>query len=874
MDPKTGKSGELLFNCTPPSLDNLKSTENWFSGLVWDESQKPNSPVSNIEIGTSLFSKTDLTDWPFLFGLGEHKGPLNILATQQKASNSAIFSPRGNEVFDGDTARIRLFNRHGKTGEEMGTHGSHPFYIQLHPETGTAHGVFLLNSNNIEVDIRKHALSFRASGGIIDLFLFPGSTPELVVQQYQKLVGKPFLPPYWSFGFFHSRHGNYKIQDLHEVVDKYAKANIPLEGVWLDHQIQDALFQFSTSKGFSVSDVDALIKKFHKQGMRVIAPAGPAVKSDRARPEFEAGIHDKFFIKEADSLMPAFSKLAWGTSAFPDFTHPNVTGFWWYTMRKFLTTFPVDGLFLTDNEPFSECNGICDKSTEVLQKVLCEESDWPPNLQYPLVERALPMNSRYYISSEYNLHNLYGYLSSMATKKAFEAVRPPVAVDIGKSRQQRALVMSRSTFSGSGHYSGHWIANTQARMTDIRSSLANVLRFNLLGIPFVGADLCGWEGETDGEECTRWLQVGAFFPFTFFNRPTGSKPQELYEYLDSTIISSREALFTKYKLLPYYYTLFADIYVRGGAALRPLFYEFPSDSNVANIENQFMVGEAIMISAATVRNPYLNVYFPKIAWYNFYNGSRVILNEISNEQKEMNEISASEVTNKKYNGFKLIHTPTDNVNVHVRGGYIIPLQATALTTAASRRNPFELIVALSGDCYYCLQLDNCKNCNDSAKGYLYLDDGESVQAIESNIFSLMEYKLELNVEKGGFLSSKSLKLGYSPPYSKTMRNNAMLETISIFGWTKQHTSHLKLCIAGRSIPTSEYNYNSTTQVLNIYLHQRITNDFKIIFISKSQDCDDINGSKLSWRTGLLVFAVLFALLFACKREKKQKRHPI
>lgn len=45
------------------------------------------------------------------------------------------------------------------------------------------------------------ALIYRTIGGMLDLYFFPGPSPEEVIQQYQTLIGKPFLPAYWALGF-------------------------------------------------------------------------------------------------------------------------------------------------------------------------------------------------------------------------------------------------------------------------------------------------------------------------------------------------------------------------------------------------------------------------------------------------------------------------------------------------------------------------------------------------------------------------------------------------------------------------------------------------------------------------------------------------
>ena len=70
-------------------------------------------------------------------------------------------------------------------------------------------------------------LTFRTIGGMLEFFIFLGPTPENVVQQYTDVIGRTFLPPYWSLGFQISRWGYHNTDDITAVLDRTKKANIP-----------------------------------------------------------------------------------------------------------------------------------------------------------------------------------------------------------------------------------------------------------------------------------------------------------------------------------------------------------------------------------------------------------------------------------------------------------------------------------------------------------------------------------------------------------------------------------------------------------------------------------------------------------------------
>lgn len=80
-----------------------------------------------------------------------------------------------------------------------------PPEISNHQSDASSHGMFMLNSNAMNVTVGDRELRWQLTGGIIDLFVFVGPTPMNVVEQYTRTVGRPHLVPYWALGFHQCR---------------------------------------------------------------------------------------------------------------------------------------------------------------------------------------------------------------------------------------------------------------------------------------------------------------------------------------------------------------------------------------------------------------------------------------------------------------------------------------------------------------------------------------------------------------------------------------------------------------------------------------------------------------------------------------------
>ena len=104
-----------------------------------------------------------------------------------------------------------------------------------------------------------------------------------------------------------------------------------------------------------------------------------------------------------------------------------------------------------------------------------------------------------------------------------------------------------------------------------------MLQFNTFGIPYVGADICGFNEEAEEEMCQRWQELGAFYPFSRNHNVQGAKDQDPGVWGPAVAESTRKALLVRYTMLPYLYTLFYLHTTSGSTVARALWHEFPQD---------------------------------------------------------------------------------------------------------------------------------------------------------------------------------------------------------------------------------------------------------------------------------------------------------
>ncbi|HIV26257.1 MAG TPA: alpha-glucosidase [Candidatus Scatomonas pullistercoris] len=568
-------------------------------------------------------------------------------------------------------------------------YGAHNFLIV---GGETPFGIFLDYPGHLTFDIGytdSNVLTITPEDWNLDVYLIesPDGLCSSIVHLFRRMIGRSYIPPRWAFGYGQSRWGYMDEKDIRQVARGYLENGIPLDAIYLDIDYMERYKDFTVSDE-RFPDLPGLVSDMKKEGIHLVPIIDAGVKIEKGYSVYEEGVKNNYFCKEADGT--DFVGAVWpGRAHFPDVLNPEVRR-WFGRKYKYLLDMGIEGFWNDMNEPalfYSEKR--LKKVFEELEKFKGQNLDLEKNNAFLGLVNTLANNPEDYRSFYHEpgngrekvrhdkVHNLYGYNMTRAAEEAFEELEP----------DKRILLFSRSSYVGMHRYGGIWQGDNTSWWSHLELNIKMMPSLNMCGFLYTGADLGGFNADTTEDLLLRWLQFGIFTPLMRNHSAMGTREQEAYRF------SNREALKRtiqlRYCLLPYLYSEYMKAALKDTMMFRPLAFDYPKDAEAAQVEDQLMLGDSLMLAPVYRQNALGRyVYLPE---------DMLLITSSGPEDFRCRKMKA---------GHHYVKAAAEEVIFFLRKGQLLPLAAPAANVAETDTSHLTVIAYPGEDCSYTLYEDD------------------------------------------------------------------------------------------------------------------------------------------------------------------------
>ena len=392
----------------------------------------------------------------------------------------------------------------------------------------------------------------------LDLFVFFGE-PKDILDEYTDLVGKPGMPPLWSFGTWMSRITYFSEKEGYDVAANIRKNKYPCDVIhfdtgWFDVDWQ-CDYKFSENR---FQNPQQMLKDLRSQGFHVCLWQLPYFTPKNRY--FSELIEKDMYVKNGNGELPYEDVVL-------DFSNPETVK-WYQDKLAGLLNIGVSAIKVDFGE-------------------------------------AAPLNGIYASGkSGWYEHNLYPVRYDMAV------------TEITKKLHNENIMWARAAWAGSQRYPLHWGGDAATTNTGLLGTLRAGLSFGLSGFSFWSHDMGGFVKSTPEDLYCRWIPFGFL---TSHTRAHGAPPTEPWLY-DSKRVQDvfRKSAEMKYRLMPYVYAQAKECTEKGLPMLRALFVEFPDDPGAWKVDDEYLFGSQILVaplleSGMTGRT----VYLPEGKWIDY-----------------------------------------------------------------------------------------------------------------------------------------------------------------------------------------------------------------------------------------------------------------
>jgi alpha-D-xyloside xylohydrolase len=501
----------------------------------------------------------------------------------------------------------------------------------------------------------------------LDYYFIAGPGMDGAVAGYRKLTGAASMLPRWAFGYVQSKERYRSQEEVINTVKEFRKRQIPLDVIVQDWNYWKPGQWGGDPDPRQYPDISAMTKAIHDENARVMISIWPNPNEKST----------------AGQALAAGGHTLAGTTHFNAFD-PKARQVYWNSIWQILGQHGIDAWWCDSTEP--------------------EVADWGKSSRAPNADDLNIAGLAKIIDPQ--LLNAYALEDS---KGIYENSRK-------SSPDRRVVNLTRSGFAG-GQRTGSilWTGDIAAKWDVFKQQIAAVQSISAAGYPYItfdiGAFFVGsrdqwfWKGDfakgvKDAgyrELYTRWFQAGVFMPmFRSHGTDTPREPWQFGEPGTAFYDAIIDAIHLRYQLMPYLYSLAADVSLRNASFLRPVSFGYPKDNATHDLKSQFLVGDALMVAPVFAPQQYgpdstpipnastlRDVYLPKgSGWFDFW-------------------------TNREYTGGQVVQVdaPIARIPLFVRAGSIIPIGPRQQFAGEHPDGPIELRVYPGADGAFTLYED-------------------------------------------------------------------------------------------------------------------------------------------------------------------------
>lgn len=493
--------------------------------------------------------------------------------------------PYETAVFHLDTAegvygmghRYDTFNRRGRFNSigncDRGFGESHftlPYFVTQ------GHDALYVNSyGDGEFDVDRtnteNVALCRLQEDVIDFFYFVGE-PKTIVKNYVDLTGHTVMPPDWTLGVWMSRN-SYENQDVVlDVAKNLRKNKVPSDVLVLEawREGNKDWMKWGTENW---KDHEQMCKTLHEMGFKVVIWTMQFHMFNQKNPlpyEKEA-FDNKYFCRTGDTPW-GWDKNSEQNSYIVDFFNPDAVK-WWENCYTPL---------------FNPVTGIDGLKTDIGEN-----------------------NGGQTVQGWTHINNIYalGYLKT--------------AWEMTKKITGEGMVFARTGTVGTQKYPILWAGDHMTWFQGQQDALNAMMSSGLAGYAWTSFDVGGLFGDLDKETYVRMAEMGAFCPIMQCHGMGKREPYDFGDYKEEATEVFNQYAHWYMDLKPYRIACGKEAVKNGVPMMRPLWMEYPNDTECYNTEYQYFFGPDIMCAPIMAYNHTRKLYLPQGSWIDWWTGEAV-----------------------------------------------------------------------------------------------------------------------------------------------------------------------------------------------------------------------------------------------------------